>query len=141
MLKSELLDQVIGDNVLKLDCVKRKQEFLLVLHQSFGSSTPSLYEKATIITSELVDSKWIQQSELIALNAIKKIIRALAPKRPTEEPNFALSRQISSMNLLCKLDKWDIEWTLNMTEELSRVSGVETVIRFLEQSQHDNYKA
>jgi hypothetical protein len=31
-IKSELLDYVIGDNALKLDCVKRKQEFLLVLH-------------------------------------------------------------------------------------------------------------
>ena len=37
-IKSELLDQVIGDNALKLDCVKRKQEFLLVLHKSFENS-------------------------------------------------------------------------------------------------------
>ena len=70
-----------------------------------------MYEKATVIVSELVDSKWIQQSELVALNSMRKIIRSLAPKKPTEDNNYALSRHISALNLLCRLDKWDIEWT------------------------------
>eukprot|EP00347_Sterkiella_histriomuscorum_P004589 403359888 len=141
VIKSELLDQVIGDNSLKLDCVKRKQEFLLVLHQSFESNNAQIYEKATIIVSELVDAKWIQQNELVALNASRKIIKSLSPKRPTEDNNYAMSRHISSINLLCKLDKWDIEWNLAMSEEISKVAGVDTVISYLEQSQHDNYKA
>jgi hypothetical protein len=100
-----------------------------------------IYEKATIVVSELVDAKWIQQSELIALNAIRKIIRTLSPKKPTEDNNYAMSRQISALNLLCKLDKWDIEWNQQMAEELSRISGIDTIIKYLEQSQHDNYKA
>jgi predicted RNA methylase len=140
-IKAELLDQVIGDNSLKLDCVKRKQEFLLVLHQAFESATPIIYEKATVIICELVDAKWIQQSELVALNAIKKIIRTLAPKKPTEDNNNAMSRQISALNLLRKLDIWNIEWNSMMSEEVSRCSGVDTIIHYLEQSQHDNYKA
>ncbi|CDW90750.1 ubiquitin carboxyl-terminal hydrolase family protein [Stylonychia lemnae] len=140
-IKSELLDQVIGDNSLKLECVKRKQEFLLVIHQSFESNNQQIYEKATIIASELVDSKWIQQTEMIALNASKKIIKTLAPKRPTEDNNYTMSRHISAINLLCKLDKWDIEWTNQMSEEISKVAGLDTIINYLEQSQHDNYKA
>ena len=100
-----------------------------------------IYEKATIVVSELVDAKWIQQSELVALNATRKIIRTLAPKKPTEDSNYAMSRQISSMNLVCKLDKWDVEWNTQMSEELSKISGIDTIIHFLEQSQHDNYKS
>jgi hypothetical protein len=66
------------------------------------------------------------------LNGIGKIIRSLAPKKPTEDQNYAMSRQISAINLLCRLDKWDIEWSAEMSDELSRVSGVETIIHFLE---------
>jgi hypothetical protein len=63
---------------------------------------------------------------------VRKIIRTLAPKRPTEDNNYAISRQISSLNLLCKLDKWDIEWNQGMSEEISRISGVDTIVHFLE---------
>mmetsp|Transcript_35876 Transcript_35876/g.34929 ORF Transcript_35876/g.34929 Transcript_35876/m.34929 type:complete len:170 (-) Transcript_35876:199-708(-) len=45
------------------------------------------------------------------------------------------------MNLMCKLDRWDMEWNQEMSEEMARISGIETIIHFLEQSQHDNYKA
>ncbi len=78
---------------------------------------------------------------MIALNASKKVIRTLAPKRPNEENNYAMSRHITAINLLCKLDKWDVPWTNQMSEEISRISGVDAIISFLEQSQHDNYKA
>lgn len=54
-LKSELLDHVIGNSALKIDCVKRKQEFLLVIHQAFESGAAQIYEKGTVIISELVD--------------------------------------------------------------------------------------
>ena len=111
------------------------------MHQAFESSTPQIYEKATIVVSELVDAKWVQQTELVALNAVRKIIRTIAPKKPTEDNNYAISRQISALNLLCKLDKWDIEWNNQMSEEISRVQGVDTIVHFLEQSQHDNYKS
>lgn len=70
----------------------------------------------------------------MALNANKKIIRSLAPKRPTEDSNYAMSRHISAINLLCKLDKWDIEWTLSMSEEVSKVAGMDTIVNYLEQS-------
>lgn len=43
--------------------------------------------------------------------------------------------------MLCKLDKWDIEWTALYSEEISKVAGIDTVIHFVEQSQHDNYRA
>lgn len=59
-LKSELLDRLIGDNALKLDCVRKKPDLLNLLHQAFESNTPLVYEKATIVTSDLVDSKWVQ---------------------------------------------------------------------------------
>ena len=39
-IKSELLDLVIGENSLKLECIKRKTEYLLVLHQCFENATP-----------------------------------------------------------------------------------------------------
>jgi hypothetical protein len=45
------------------------------------------------------------------------------------------------MNLLCKLDKWDIEWTKANSEEISKVAGVDTVMHFVEQSQHDSFRA
>jgi hypothetical protein len=45
-----------------------------------------------------------------------------------------MSRQISAINLICKLDKWDVEWNEQMSEEISKISGVDTIIHFLEQS-------
>jgi hypothetical protein len=45
------------------------------------------------------------------------------------------------MNLLCKLDKWDIEWTKVYSEEISKVAGVDTIMHYVEQSQHDNFRA
>lgn len=72
------------------------------------------------------------QSELIALNAIRKIIRSTAPKRPVEDNNYTMSRQICAINLLCKMDKWDIEWSNQMSEEISRVQGIETIVHYLE---------
>jgi len=69
---------------------------------------------------------------MVALNASRKIIKTLAPKRPTEDNNYTMSRHISSINLLCKLDKWDIEWNDQMSEEISKVAGVDTVINYLE---------
>ena len=55
-----------------------------MLHQAFENNTPLIYEKATILVSEMVDSKLIQPTEIVALNAVKKVGRTLAPKRPTE---------------------------------------------------------
>lgn len=52
-----------------------------------------------------------------------------------------MGRQLSAMNMLCKLDKWDIEWTPQYSEEISKIAGVDTIIHFVEQSQHDNYRA
>ena len=51
-----------------------------------------IYEKATIIVSDLVDSKWIQAAEIVALDAVRKITRTLAPKKPTEDTNYAMGR-------------------------------------------------
>ena len=45
------------------------------------------------------------------------------------------------MNLLCKLDKWDIEWLKVYSEEMSKVAGIDTIVHFIEQSQHDSYRA
>ena len=67
-----------------------------------------------------------------ALNPGLKVVRCLAPRRPTEENNYALSRQMSAMNVLCKMDKWDMDWTQAMSEELARTNGLETIILFLE---------
>lgn len=66
------------------------------------------------------------------MNAIKKIVRTLAPKKPTEDSNYAMGRQLSSMNLLCKLDKWDIEWLKVYSEEMSKVAGIDTIVHFIE---------
>lgn len=68
-------------------------------------------------------------------------MRTLSPKKPTEDNNYAMGRQLSALNMLCKLDKWDIEWTAPYCEEISKVAGIDTVIHFVEQSQHDNYRA
>jgi len=67
LLKSELLDRLISDNSLKLDSVRKKTDLLQLLHQAFENNTPMVYERATIITSDLVDSKWIQPGEIVAL--------------------------------------------------------------------------
>ena len=58
-LKSELMDRLISDNALKLEAVRRKTDLLALLHQAFECNTPMVYEKATIVTSDLVDSKWV----------------------------------------------------------------------------------
>ena len=140
-LKSELLDRLISDNSLKLECVRRKTDLLQLMYQAFENNTPMVYERATIVTSDLVDSKWIQAAEIIALKAVKKIVRTLSPKKPTEDTNYAMGRQLSALNMLCKLDKWDIPWTPQYSEEISKIAGVDTVIHFVEQSQYDNYRA
>ena len=36
------------------------------------------------------------------------------------------------MNMLCKLDKWEIEWNAQYSEEISKVAGIDTVIHFVE---------
>lgn len=131
-MKSELIDRLLGDNSLKLECVRRKTDLLSLIHQAFESNTPIVYEKAAMLTSDMVDSKWIQAAEIVALNAIKKIVRTLAPKKPTEDSNYAMGRQLSSMNLLCKLDKWDIEWLKAYSEEMSKVAGIDTIVHFIE---------
>lgn len=77
---------------MKLDAVRKKPDLLQLLHQAFESNTPLVYEKATIIISDLVDSKWVQATEIVALNAVRKIIRTLAPKKPTEDSNYAMGR-------------------------------------------------
>ena len=91
-----------------------------------------MYEKATFIISDLVDSKWMQAAEIVALNCMKKIARTLAPKKPTEDTNYAMGRQLSAMNMLCKLDKWDIEWTAEYSEELSKIAGIDTIVHYVE---------
>ena len=58
-LKSDLLDRLIADNALKLDAVRKKNDLLQLLHQAFENNTPAVYERATIIVSDLVDSKWV----------------------------------------------------------------------------------
>jgi hypothetical protein len=58
-LKSDLLDKLLSENGLKLEAVKRKPELLALLHTAFESATPLIYEKATIIVSDMVDSKWL----------------------------------------------------------------------------------
>jgi hypothetical protein len=58
-MKSELLDRIISENPIKLEAIKKKSELLALLFQAFESSTPLIYEKASIIVSDLVDSKWI----------------------------------------------------------------------------------
>ena len=77
---------------MKLDAVRKKPDLLQLLHQAFESNTPLVYEKATIIISDLVDSKWVQATEIVALNAVRKVIRTLAPKKPTEDSNYAMGR-------------------------------------------------
>jgi hypothetical protein len=81
-----------------------------------------------------VDSKWVQSQEIVALNAVKKIVRTLSPKKPIEDTNYAMGRQLSALNMLCKLDKWDIPWTTAYSEEVSKIAGVDTIIHFVEQS-------
>lgn len=77
---------------MRLEAVRKKADLLSLLHQAFESNTPLVYEKATIVTSDLVDSKWVQASEIVALNAVKKIVRTLSPKKPTEDTNYAMGR-------------------------------------------------
>ena len=91
-LKSELIDRLISDNSLKLDAVRKKNDLLTMLHQAFECNTPLVYEKATIVISDLVDSKWVQAQEIVALQAVRKIVRTLAPKKPTEDTNYAMGR-------------------------------------------------
>lgn len=86
------MDRLISDNALKLEAVRRKTDLLALLHQAFECNTPMVYEKATIVTSDLVDSKWVQASEIVALNAVRKIVRTLSPKKPTEDNNYAMGR-------------------------------------------------
>lgn len=91
-LKSDLLDRLIADNALKLDSVRKKNDLLQLLHQAFENNTPPVYERATIVVSDLVDSKWVQAQEIVALNAVKKIVRTLSPKKLTEDTNYAMGR-------------------------------------------------
>lgn len=91
-LKSDLLDRLIADNALKLDSVRKKNDLLQLLHQAFENNTPAVYERATIVVSDLVDSKWVQAQEIVALNAVKKIVRTLSPKKLTEDTNYAMGR-------------------------------------------------
>ena len=132
---------MITQNSLKIEVAKRKQEFLIALHAALDRATPRLFEKAVILLSEFLDNKWITESETLALHAEIKAVRCLAPKRPTEESNYAVTRQLCGINVICLLDKWNVEWNEAMSEELARVNGVDTVTLYLEQNQHDTYKS
>jgi len=125
---------LLVNDPLKEAVQKRKQEFLLVLHQAFESTTPGIYERAAMLISDMVEHQTASQSEVVPLNCLKKVVRCLAPKRPTEDNNYSLTRQSAALHLICKFDKWEIPWVSVHSDELGRVQGPLTLLNYVEQS-------
>jgi hypothetical protein len=61
-VRAELLDKIITKNSFKNACLKRKQDFLLCIHQALDSNTPLLYEKGIILLSEMIDIDFVNKS-------------------------------------------------------------------------------
>lgn len=50
-------------------------------------------------------------------------------------------RQVSALNLLCKLDRLDYEFDDECMSTIKRYDGVNTIVSFLEQNHQQGYKA
>jgi hypothetical protein len=107
-VRMALLDDFIQSPDLRLNLFKRKQEFLICLNQSLES--PVLHEKGIIICSDLIDISIVNDNEILSLNPIISAIRCLESKKNDEESHFTMIRQVSALNVLCKLDRLDYDW-------------------------------
>ena len=136
-----MLDTVINKVPLKNAVFRRKKEFLVCLQTAFESQTPVLYEKAIILLSEMLDIDFVNKSQIVSLNPQLKAIRALRSKKSIEDASYASTRHICALNVLTWLDKWEVDWSDEMSDECSKVNAVETLLTFLEQNAHDTYKA
>ena len=83
-IKSDLLMKIIQDPEVKSQCLVSMPQYLLMLYQAFSSSSPKVYENATILLYELINIKRIEESEFRALCCEHKVILSLAPQRQEE---------------------------------------------------------
>ncbi|CAI2378863.1 unnamed protein product [Moneuplotes crassus] len=137
----ELLNDFIHSAELRLDLFKRKNEFLICINQCIESNNPSLYEKGVIIISDLIDIDVINNEEISSLKPANKAIICLQPKKINEESHYAMVRQVSALNLLCKLDQLDYQFDDECMDSIKKNDGVNTVVSFLEQNHQQGYKA
>lgn len=134
-----LLDDFISSPELRLNLFKRKQEFLICLNQCLES--PVLYEKGIIISSDLIDIDVVNDNEILSLNPALSAIKCLESKKMDEESHFTMIRQVSALNVLCKLDRLDYDWDEKLSNALLKSGGLQTIISFLEQNHQQGYKA
>lgn len=97
----------------------------------------------------MTDIDVLTQTELFALNPILPAIRCMLPKRENEDNTLVMTRQISGLNLLWKLDRFDFQWSDESSQMLLDVDTKNTnsldplhcLISFLEQNHQEGYKA
>ena len=140
-VRIKLIEDFINSPSLRLNLFKRKQEFLICLNQWIESENPLLYEKGVTITSDLIDINIINDAELLALNPIYKAILWLMPKKIKEESSFTMIRQVSALNVICKLDRLNFEWNDKWSNMIKETEGITTVVALLEQNHQPGYKA
>lgn len=144
-----MLNEFIKNANLRFGVLKRKQEFLICLKQCMESTLPDIYERGIMIISDMTDIDVLTQTELFALNPILPAIRCMLPKRENEDNTLVMTRQISGLNLLCKLDRFDFQWSDESSQMLLDVDTKNTnsldplhcLISFLEQNHQEGYKA
>ena len=145
--RTELLLRLISERVLIEGCLKRRQEMLLVLHETFGQGqhprAALLIERGTVILSELLDSKQIQREELAAMNCEMPILRAFCPQKKMEDEGYSwgFTRQIASLNILCKMDLHGWEWSNEMGEWFNEWNGSVTLSQLLTQEAHETIRS
>ena len=102
------------------------------MHNAIESHLPLLYEKGIIVLADLMDIDYLNKSQLTALNSQLKAVRTLAPKRNIEDTSYAQTRIINAISLLCRLDKWQVDWTDDTSEEMVKINGFSSVMGYLE---------
>ena len=50
-------------------------------------------------------------------------------------------RQVSALNIICKLDRLDCEWGDQETDIMKLSNGINAIVSFLEQNHQQGYKA
>lgn len=84
------------------------------------------------MTNELIEGKLISRADLLSLHPSMPAIRSLSPIKHQEDSNQAMARHIAALNLLNILDKFEVDWTEDMSNELVKYNGHETVCYYLE---------
>lgn len=80
---------------------------MICINQCIESDNPNLYEKGIIILSDLIDIDVINDKEVLSLKPELKAIQCFEPKKVNEESHYTMVRQVSALNIMCKLDRLD----------------------------------